>query len=77
MAAMKTDTVAGKIIDLCGGPEAVAAMLGMNLSSVYRWTYRDGGLVPVERIRPLILAARERGITLQPSDFFEELPPQS
>lgn len=56
------------IITKCGGAQAVADMLGLNFSAVYRWVYR--GFIPARRQSDLLNAARERGIDLTPDDFF-------
>jgi aspartate carbamoyltransferase catalytic subunit len=66
---------AAHIIAKCGGPEAVAAMVGIHPSNVHRWTYpkdKGGtdGRVPTRHHRKLIEAARAKGITLTPDDFF-------
>lgn len=68
--------VAQIIIQKCGGPRAVADWLGVRLPTVYRWTYPKvrggtGGVIPVEHQAPLIVAARVRGINLNPDDFFD------
>lgn len=65
------------VIEKCGGPQAVAKMIGVNPSNVHRWTYpkaRGGtdGLIPTQQQHALLVAARERGIDLQPADFFGE-----
>ncbi|MEM6477832.1 MAG: hypothetical protein AAF647_02175 [Pseudomonadota bacterium] len=71
--------VARDVIAKFGGVEAVAKILGRSRMSVYRWTHSRakggrGGLVPADFQQPLLDAARELGIQLQPADFFEELP---
>lgn len=72
-------TVADHIIEKCGGYKNVAEWLGLNISSVYRFTYprsKGGtdGLIPAEHQAPLIVKAREHGIDLGPDDFFAQLP---
>ncbi len=66
---------AAHVIALCGGPEAVAAMVGIHPSNVHRWTYpkdKGGtdGRVPTRHHRKLLEAARAQGIPLTPDDFF-------
>jgi hypothetical protein len=64
------------VIDICGGPDAVAGMINVHVSNVYRWTYptdRPGGLgghVPTRQQGKLLNAARGRGIDLRPEHFF-------
>lgn len=69
--------IAARIIDKCGGPAAVAKMLGIHQSRVYRWTYptdRGGsnGVVPTKQQARLLQIAREQGIDLSPADFFPQ-----
>lgn len=68
---------ASTVIEKCGGHAAVAEILGINLSSVYRFTYPrerggTGGLIPTRYQRTLLAAARERGLDLTPEDFFAD-----
>jgi hypothetical protein len=63
------------IIGRCGGPEAVAKMLGVSKSCVYRWMYPKerggtGGHIPAKHQTVLLKRAAESGISLEPSDFF-------
>lgn len=67
------------IVDKCGGHSAVADMLGIHISRVYRWTYpraKGGtdGAVPTQHQQALVDRARARGIRLAPADFFERKP---
>lgn len=67
---------AQRVIEKCGGPQAVAKMVGVDVSRVHRWTYpkaRGGsdGLIPSQQQQALLNAARESGIDLQPADFFD------
>ena len=67
---------AQRVIDKCGGHQAVAEMVGVNISNVHRWTYpkaRGGsdGMIPTQQMHTLLAAARARGIDLTPDDFFE------
>ncbi len=67
--------VAQRIIEKCGGPEAVAALAGVHVSRVYRWTYPrerggTGGLIPTRHQTALLEKARDKGIELTPADFF-------
>ena len=66
---------ASKIIEKCGGHHAVASMLGIHPSRVYRWTYPPerggtGGIVPSKHQARLMIAARQMGVELSPNDFF-------
>ncbi|VTZ49473.1 conserved hypothetical protein [Methylocella tundrae] len=70
------DSQARYVIDKCGGPKAVATMLGIKLASVYKWTYpkeRGGtnGLIPSTHQGELLNRARAAGIELTPDDFFQ------
>lgn len=68
---------ANSIINLCGGFSAVAEMIDRTEIQVRRWTYpkaRGGtdGLIPSDRQRPLLEAARAKGIPLTADHFFSE-----
>lgn len=68
---------AHKIICKLGGQKAVAQLLGLHESGVYRWTYpRDrkggGGRIPARHIPKMIEAAKKRGVRLSHQDFFKE-----
>lgn len=57
-----------------GGPRAVAAIVGLSASRVYRWTRpreRGGtdGLIPAKHQPVLLAAARACGIRLTPADL--------
>jgi hypothetical protein len=67
---------ASNIIEKCGGHQAVADMLQVDVSRVYRWTYprdRGGsdGVIPAKHQMRLLAEAGSRGITLSPNDFFD------
>ena len=69
-------SVAKRVIDKCGGEQAVAGMVGVHVSNVHRWRYSKdkggtGGLVPVQHQQTILDKAREQGIDLRPEDFFE------
>lgn len=69
-------TVAGRIIDKCGGPKKIADALDLDVSSIHKWKYPTdrggtGGLVPTNRQQELMRWARRVGIDLAPEDFFE------
>lgn len=66
---------AQRVIEKCGGPQAVAEMVGLNVSNVHRWTYpkaRGGsdGLIPSQHIQAILNAAHDRGIELETAEFF-------
>jgi hypothetical protein len=70
---------AKSIITRCGGVAVVADWLGLNRTSVLRWTHaRDkggsGGLVPSKHQAALLAAARQHGKRLEPSDFILRAP---
>jgi len=52
---------AATIIDMCGGIDAAAAIVGCNRSTVYRWMQPDGprdgtgGIVPLRYVPKLLL----------------------
>lgn len=67
---------ASLVIAKCGGPKAVAEMVGVDVSRVHRWTYPtsrggSGGLIPARHQNKLLIEARARGIDLRPEDFFD------
>jgi hypothetical protein len=68
-------TAAENVIAKCGGHQAVADMLGVDISRVYRFTYpkeRGGtdGHIPSKHQGRLLEEARKRGLKLRPADFF-------
>jgi hypothetical protein len=68
-------TPADVVIEVCGGPRAVADMCGIDLTWVYRWTYPverggTGGTVPSKHQARLLKEARARGLALKPAHFF-------
>jgi hypothetical protein len=71
--AMKTP--AEVVIEICGGPRAVANICGVDVSRVHRWTYPPdrggtGGIIPAKHQNTLLDAARSRGLALRPEHFF-------
>ena len=63
------------IIRRLGGPEAVSSALGLAYTAPYRWQYPKakggtGGLIPQRHHLALMRLARERGVPLEPADFF-------
>jgi hypothetical protein len=73
---------ASAIIEKCGGPKAVAAMLDVDVSNVHRWTYPKsrggtGGVIPTRHQRRLLDEAKAKGVKLKPADFFAEPTPQT
>lgn len=68
--------IAKRIITKCGGHAVVAAMTGVHVSRVHRWTYPKvrggtGGLIPAQHLQTILAEAQKRGIALSPSDFFD------
>ena len=69
---------ANTIIAKCGGISAVANWLGLNHSTVLRWTYTKGGggtggIVPAKHQLALMAGAAAAGVSITPSDFFPSL----
>jgi len=67
---------ATNVIHKCGGHRIVAEMAGVDVTRVYRWTYPPerggtGGVIPTRHHQELLRRARQRGIDLQPADFFD------
>ena len=67
--------IALNIISKLGGYDIVAHIVGIDRSNVHRWTYPKhkggtGGLIPTRHQATLMVKAKELGIDLQPSDFF-------
>lgn len=67
---------AKNVFEKIGGPTEAAKMVGVERSTAYRWGYpKDkggtGGLIPAEYQRVLLERARDRGLHLTPSDFFD------
>lgn len=73
-------TPAERVIEKCGGLAAVAKMAGVHITRVHRWAYpkgREGGTdgrIPTKHQQVLLDRARDQGIDLKPSDFFEPAP---
>lgn len=69
--------VASRVIEKCGGHAVVAALVGVDVSRVHRWTYPPerggtGGVIPTKQQAKLLTAARASGIDLKPDDFFDQ-----
>ncbi len=69
-------TVAQRVIAKCGGPKVVADWLGITPTSVHRMTYSKerggtGGHIPARHMPVLLNKARQVGVDLSPTDFFE------
>lgn len=72
-------TPAEIVIEKFGGHLAIAAVLKIDVSRIYRWTYPQerggtGGSIPSRHQMPLLDAAKEREIDLAPADFFPSDP---
>lgn len=68
-----------RIIDACGGVDAVVAATGVHFTRVYGWMApKDGsrrgtgGTIPVKHWPRLMALASERGHDLKAEDFLEE-----
>ncbi|MDS0927452.1 hypothetical protein [Rhodobacter capsulatus] len=67
---------AKRVIQICGGYDAVAEMTCRSAARVRRWEYpraRGGtdGLIPADCQKALLATARARGIDLRPEHFFD------
>jgi len=67
-------TQARRIFIKFGGPRRVAAATGHDPSCVYRWDYPKskggtGGIVPLDALRKVRIAARAEGILLTDEDL--------
>lgn len=65
------------IIEICGGVEKVAKMVGRSTISVRRWGYEKAkggsdGFVPTDSQNRLLLEARKEGLGLEPHHFFRD-----
>jgi hypothetical protein len=70
------NTPAEHVIRKCGGHQAVAEMIGVDVTRVYRWTYSKdrggtGGFIPARHQRALLEKAKAAGKNLKPEDFFK------
>ena len=70
-----THMIAQRVINKLGGTRAVSLMLGVSTQAIYKWMRPihengTGGFIPHRRQIELMVAARQRGITLTPQDFF-------
>jgi hypothetical protein len=70
-------TPAERVIEKCGGEQAIAKMVGVDVSRVHRWRYpkeRGGtdGVIPTKHQQAILDRAREAGIDLKPEDFFDQ-----
>ncbi len=73
--------VAQKIIEKFGGHKAVADALGLDITRVYRFTYDKsrggtGGLIPAPHQQTLLQKAKELGVNITCSDFFQDTKKQ-
>lgn len=65
------------IIKFLGGAPKVAAILGCDVTRVYRWEYPEGrnegkgGIIPPKDARRLLAFAELEGKDLRPEDFFD------
>lgn len=70
-----THKIAERVINKLGGTRAVSLMLGISTQAIYKWMRPlhengTGGFIPHRRQIELMVAAKLRGITLTPDDFF-------
>jgi hypothetical protein len=78
IAAMTTKAdPAHTIIRFFGGAPKVAAILGCEVTRVYRWEYPEGrnegkgGIIPPKDARVLLAYASAEELDLKPGDFFD------
>ncbi len=69
---------ASTIIEALGGAAAVAKIVGIHRTSVYRWTWRKseggtGGTIPASHIVTIIEFARQRNLDIQLEHFFGDV----
>jgi len=62
------------IVDRLGGASAVASITGVHRTRVYGWMRRredggTGGVIPFRHAQTLLIAAADKGIALDASDF--------
>jgi len=81
MSNEKISPVADNVIRKCGGPRAVARLVGMSYSQVFKWRHLKskggtGGLVPAGAQEKLMQLAVAGQVSLTPGDFFD-IPEQS
>lgn len=67
---------ATRIIDMLGGPQAVAERRGVVVQTVYRWRLPKarggtGGRIPTEHCGPMLKDAKARQLPLTADDFLE------
>lgn len=67
---------ANTIIKFLGGASAVANILSMHKSWIYRWVQPTqkkgtGGLIPAKHQNALLNYCEKNGIDLRPDDFFK------
>lgn len=73
--------VSKRLIEKLGGVRAVAGMLNLSTQAVHKWTKpKDkggtGGFIPAPRQIELMVAAKQRGLELNETDFFPRRHPQ-
>jgi transposase-like protein len=69
---------ASTIIEALGGAAAVARIVGVHRTSVYRWTWRKseggtGGTIPASHIGTIIAFARQKNLNIQLEHFFGDM----
>jgi hypothetical protein len=73
-ANSKGESAADRAIKAFGGARKLAAEIGVNPESVYRWSYPRsrrgcGGTIPSEWHRPILEAAERLELRLAPADL--------
>ena len=69
---------AQRIIRKFGGARRLAALIGKNPATVYRWTYKrpagTGGVIPTPALKRVIKIAKKHGIVITTKHLYPELP---
>lgn len=67
----ESKTPLDKVIAVFGSASAVAKALDMNRSNINHWETRHKGLIPSKYHKPLLDAAKQKGLELNPVDLIE------
>lgn len=66
---MRAKTQARHIVDLFGGPTAIAAAAGIPLATVNGWLRSESGSIPWKQIPAVMVAAARSGVSIQDKDW--------
>lgn len=79
MEQTKISPIAKRVIQKCGGAQAVQRITGRARITIYKWCWAKaaggtGGLIPTD-VQQMLMAAAHRGeVPLTPADFFPVNP---